>query len=53
MINIELKTFKKNNNILSTIKLDNITFYFIKNTNNNISKNNNKKKNNWPRYFIV
>lgn len=56
MINIELETFK-NKNILSTIKVDTITLYVVKNTNNistnNIKKNIKKKNNNWPRYFIV
>ena len=52
MINIELETFKYNN-ILSTIKLDTITLYFVKNTNNISIKKNIKKNNNWPRYFIV
>jgi hypothetical protein len=45
---LNVKRCKKTNSILSKIKLNNITLYFIKNTTNK-----NKKKNNWPRYFIV
>ena len=53
MINIELETFN-NKNILNTLKLNTITLYIVKNTNNiSTKKKIIKKNNNWPRYFIV